>query len=185
MGHSRNRKVYVGVLVLAGAALAGDKLLVGATSPESASAASAYAIDPEQWTAEAAKPAEVPMELALGAADRMELLVSVPEGSADAFTQRREWLEPVAKAPASSGVPAEDPGAGFVTRAKLTGLSGSGDSMLAMVNGKRIAVGEAVEGFVLVSVDLRTREAAFRNAQGVERTLRVAGVTSGNAVVKR
>lgn len=186
MGHSRNRKPYVGVLVLAGAALAGDKLLVGASNPESATASSDYAIEPAQWTAESPKPSEVPMELTPGAAERMELLHPVPGEATDAFAQPRAWLEPPASATAASAkVPTEDPGAGFTSRARLTGLSGSGDTLLAIVNGKRVAVGEAVDGFSLISVDLRTREAVFRNADGVERTLRVAGATSGNSASKR
>jgi|GEM_PF-5608265 len=186
MGHNRGRKAYVGVLALAGAALAGDKLLFGVTGPDSAIASSDYAIDPAQWTEDAREPSDSAEPLLSGAAERMELLGRAHGECVDAFAQPKSWLEQAVKTPASPGTPdVTDPGEGFEKRAKLTGLSVSGDTLLAIVNGKRIAVGEPVEGFVLTSVDLRLREAVFRSADGHERTLRVAGATSGNRVTKR
>lgn len=187
MGQARNKKVYYCVLSLAGVALGVDKLFFGASNPGEAAAASDYAIAPGEWTNEAKEAAPVSFDMPARASDRLELLEAAPSQSVDAFRIEKEWLKPVPKPAgvAESGEPAENSIEAFKKKAKLTGLSGSGESGQAMINGKRVVVGESFEGFKLVTIDPRSREAVFRDVNGNETTIGLAVGTSGNDASKR
>lgn len=186
MGQARNKKAYYAVLVLAGLAWGADKAFFGATNPDQAAAASEYTIGAGEWTNESKEQAPLSIEMLSGASDRLEILEAAPDEAIDAFRAPKDWLRPVAKASETGTVePATDVAAIFKKNAKLTGLSGSGDAVQAMVNGKMTAIGDSIDGFTLVSVDLRAREAVFHDIGGKTVTLNLAVGTSGNDGSKR
>lgn len=171
------RKVCAGILSLAMAALAVDRLVLGgASGPASASAAELLAVEGVGVAAENAGP-ETRLSLPTGepVAKQLASLGSVP-ALADAFAPPARWMEEIRRAAAeaqasrdSAGVGArvsDDPVvAGFLQRHQLTAVLSEGgkpDRALVKVAAhdgqpertRLLRVGDVLDGFTLLHLEV-------------------------------
>ena len=158
---TKAQKVYVFVLVLAVVAFMVDRVLL--SPPEVAAearAAARFAVAPSA-TALAAV-AQVPqagdrVSRQVQIARRLEALAGDrrldPADVRDAFAPSREWLD--------AGLAAAGPGAGksvsqrFREAHTLTAVMASGARGYAIVDGRTLFIGQALDGFTLISVGSR------------------------------
>ena len=160
---TKAQKVYVFVLVLAVVAFMVDRVLL--SPPEAtaeARAAARLAVAPSAAglaAAEAQVPqAEGSVSRQVEIARRLEALAGDrrldPADVRDAFGPSREWLD--------AGLAASGPGSGksvserFREAHTLTAVMASGANGYAIVDGRTLFIGQALDGFTLISVGSRS-----------------------------
>jgi len=182
MTMTRSRKICLVVLGLAVVALGTDRLFLGGPGrPRAASASvlpttegAAPATPQDAW---AAPTAERPPTLASRLEAAVEPFAVDPTKMRDAFTIAETWLpelqEPAPAPTTESPEPAEpQPTAGevFATRHTLTSVILTSRGGSAVVDGKIVPLGQAVDGFTLLRL---TPESAIFGADGDEVELRL------------
>jgi len=165
---NKQRKVYLGVLAVAGLALAADQLFFGVAGPQGASAA----VQPPATTSAApAATAGQPIVAAnasnariAGAARLAQLLDALARQdnlsaatTTDAFAIPQEWLPAVvsdAEVPESlDSQPSPDSDAVASPVPVVTAIMAGGARPAAIVNGRLMIVGEPAKGLTLVAVE--------------------------------
>ncbi len=183
---NKQRKVYLGLLAVAGLALAADQLFFGVSGPQGASAAmqtslpaAAVATSP---TGQAAAPTDTANARIAGAArlaqilDTLSRTESLTAASAtDAFAIPQEWLPAAATNDAaadnrddSATVPASAP---VSETPVVSAIMAGGARPAAIVNGRLMTVGQELSGVRLVAVEAGV--AYVRTADGVVHELRI------------
>lgn len=172
MGLTKQQRVFVAVLGVAGAALMVDQLILGGASSPSGALASPEALA-EPATAPALEPAAVesPAAKAL-AAKRLAALDGVVEGSgADGFAAPAAWAPPapVAAPVVTGAAPSEN---AQTVSLRLTAVITSGRPA-ARINDRLVLVGmKTADGVELIGVS--ERSATVRLPGGAEITLELA-----------
>ena len=165
---SKERKIFIGLLALAGGGALADRVFVGSdlSTPQSA-----YAGDTETGaTPVAAGISFTPFEISddtplladrLAAAARSRRVGS--DNIQDAFAASESWISrQPAPTTASPSPSREDTIAQFTSSHKLMAVITNGGRDYAVIDGHPLAVGQSVDGFRLVS--LKQRSAVFRSA---------------------
>lgn len=162
---SKQQKACVGVLTLACAALLVDRTLL-APSQAAASSTDEYTISAKDSSEAAEVRAESPAPPAASTlSNRLKALATSqqldPLAVKDAFWPA--WYQPNAEEPQpeSDSAP-KDLSQAFVSAHRLSAVMGSGPGGYAVVDGKCIRLGAAVDEFVLVSI--ADRSAVFEYA---------------------
>lgn len=167
MALTREQRIYLSVLAVAGAALAADRLFFGVTNPAVAAAANAI----EQVAAKPIEPVNQEPASARFAA-RLRAAAGTAEGNPveNLFAVRlvHEMKEPES-APAAAANAAQLNGDAFRLAHRLSAVA-AGKGAYAVVNGRTIRVGEEIAGMTLIEV---TREAAVFEGSGVRVELSV------------
>ena len=145
---TRERKVLLGVLAVAGAAMFLDRAVLGG-GPQQASASvsdAAAAARPAPGTAVGGEsPASIRARLQQAAsADQVD--------SPDAFRTPSKWLKVPAGASAPASQSPADPVLTGVARLRLTGII-SGDPARAVIDGTLLQVGDEIGGLVVQAID--------------------------------
>jgi hypothetical protein len=159
-----SRRVWLGLLVVAVGALLVDKLYLGSEAPAPAEAASARR-GPTPAPPTAAAPSPQPAEPApppgpgdLPLADRLEALAGEQPidtiDMRDAFALSDVWHSELTVEEAPEIGPT--PGERFVSGHRLTSVLLGGKRSLAVVDGRAVRLGQALEGFTLVEVTAET-----------------------------
>lgn len=174
VGFTRQQRVFVAILGLAGTALLIDRVILGgATSPASASASQ----DPSS-PASVARPAsaapsspETPDAKSLAARRLAALDVGVEMEGADAFVPPASWAPPAGRGePSAAGVESSENA--MISGLRLTAVMTSGRPA-ARINDRLIVVGmKTPEGVELVAVG--ERSATVRLPSGSEVTLELS-----------
>jgi len=178
MTRTRSRKICLAVLGLAALALGVDRLfLAGTSGPQPASASSLPAADGSGSTAAPQDTKAVPTDkrpptLASLLEKAAEPFGLAPAEMRDAFTIAEVWLaelqgpppEPPPE-PAEPTEPQPTAGEAFAGRHKLTSVILSSRGGSAVVDGKIVPVGQALDGFTLLRV---TRDSAIFGTGGEE-----------------
>ena len=168
MGLNKQRKVYLGLLAVAGLALAADRMFFGVSGPQGVSAAMpAPAVTPTASTANTGQPAtacDASNARLAGAARLAQLLDELAQhdnlsadSTADAFAIPQEWLPTVASnadVPEnldSRGTPGSDATPSPVP--VVTAIMAGGARPAAIVNGRLMIVGESDKGITLVALE--------------------------------
>jgi hypothetical protein len=179
---TRSRKIVLAVLAVAVAALLVDRLVLApsASGPKQAQARPT----PSGGTAEA-KTAALPVPATLSGteadsalAERLEATAERfqldPEALRDGFVPARAWLdelvEPVPQEEPEQVAPEASPAEQFAEQHTLTSvilISGGGS---AVIDGKVVPVGQAIDGFTLIRL---TRSSAVFAGGGEEVELRL------------
>ncbi len=171
MALNKERKVLLGLLGSAGLILAIDQFLLG--PPSGAEAHSAAATGPTNTpsspASQAAAPAapssrELPADVAERWNDRVDAALSESTLDTD--------LNPFAEASSRSaelGAPGLLAIEQFVGSHQLSLVMLSGETSMAMVNGKPVRIGDEVAGYRLISVD--SRSATFKAGELTARLL--------------
>ncbi|MBL7140608.1 MAG: hypothetical protein ISS74_06830 [Planctomycetes bacterium] len=178
---TRSRKLCVAILGLALAALAVDRVFLasGTSGPKAAGASSLPAPD----SADAAGASQD--KKTLPAADRPPTLAARLESAAEQFalapTEMRDgfsiaetWLAelqvPTAAHPPGPAEPQPSAAEAFAGRHTLTSVILTSQGGSAVIDGKVVPLGQAVDGFTLLRL---TRESAVFGAAGEEVELRL------------
>jgi len=161
---SRERNVFIGILGLALAGLAVDRLFLGsgATGPAQASAAAeAFAVDPasEALEVELIDAEEEPEPFTSALAGRLEAFARNAGHEVgdlpDVFEPSPSWRS----APSSEGADTARPASAaetFRANHRLTAVMLSDSNPGAVVDGEFLRIGRELDGFVLRSVSERT-----------------------------
>ncbi|MCW5777058.1 MAG: hypothetical protein KIS87_11515 [Phycisphaeraceae bacterium] len=182
---NKQRKVYLGLLAVAGLALTADQVFLGASGPQGASAATQ---SPGELTAGSTGVPGLPAATKnsasahiTGAAKLAQLLDTLARtenlgvaSTSDAFAIPQEWLP--------AAVTAEDEGDNHEGSARLpdiavspvpvvTAVMAGGTRPAAIVNGNLMIVGQERSGVCLVAVEPGV--AHVRTADGIVHELRV------------
>lgn len=165
MALTREQRIYLSVLAVAGAALAADRLFFGVTNPAVAAAANVI----EQVAAKPNEPVNQEPASARFAA-RLRAAAGQPEHTPveDLFAVRLV-REPKAVEAEESAPPAQPSGEGFRLAHRVSAVA-TGKGAYAVVNGRTIRLGEEIVGMKLVEV---TREAAIFEGGGARVELSV------------
>jgi len=139
---TRQRKVSIAILAVAGAAFAVDRMFVGppVLGPAPASAAGAsVAAEPQATPTRPAALVKV-----VSVADRVEALRANATASLDAFAAPTDWLPPAPEEPDQKAAPAE--------RSSLPALTGVFTRLrtggpVAIINRKQVRAGQTVDGW--------------------------------------
>lgn len=162
MGMSRERKVFMAVLLVAGAGLAVDRGFLGVSGAKPVHAAEISVIAPEeQPKAQAATPAA--QSFATLAA-RLKKLGSFPN-EADLLAPTLQHVHVVEEPIVKVQEPVrEDRRKQFVASHHLSAVTATARGSNALVNGRAVMLGEEIGGYRLVDV---TRDGAiFEGAEG-------------------
>ncbi len=178
---TRSRKMILAILALAVAALVTDRLfLSGGTGPQRASASPAAAETRSGAAAPASPETEPPAPAQKGPrlATRLQAIAEQLDldaaGARDAFTLPPAWLNELQDPPTASQEPEPepepDPAARFAEHHTLTSVILTADGGSAVVDGKVVPMGQAIDGFTLVRL---TRSTAVFEADGQQVELRL------------
>ena len=158
---TKSQKVYVAILVIGAVALVIDRTLL---QPEQAVAGAAsalqYAISPSaRDPGDPGSPrSEGPAPRQVAIARRLEQIAEQrgldPTGVIDAFRPSPMWLQ-LGEVPVGP-VEAESLAERFRRAHTLTAVMGSGDEGGAIVDGRTLFIGRALDGFTLISVGQRS-----------------------------
>jgi hypothetical protein len=172
---SKERKIFIGLLVLAGGGALADRVFVGSdlSTPQSV-----YAGDPEtEATPVASGVSFTPFEISndtplladrLAAAARAHRVGS--DNIQDAFAPSETWISRQPTSTRNTSLSREDTIAQFTSSHKLMAVITNGGSDYAVIDGHPLAVGQSVDGFRLIS--LKERSAVFQSADmSIEMTL--------------
>jgi len=176
---TRSRKIILAVLALAVAALLADRLFLSGTSePKRAAASPATtetppaAVEPASPESEGTAPAQEAPLLARRLQAIAEQLELDPARLRDGFTLPKAWLEELQEPPPASqeAEPEESPAVRFAEQHTLTSVILTSGGGSAVVDGKVVPMGQAVDGFTLVRL---TRSTAVFEAGGEQVELRL------------
>ena len=181
---NKQRKVYLGLLAVAGIALAADQMFFGVSGPQAASAAvqTPGAAVPATPTAagQPAPAASATNAHMAGAARLAQLLNSLSRdenlnaaSTSDAFAIPPEWLPVASKPETDNSQPEAADEAGKTTTKSpvVTAIMAGGTRPAAIVNGRLMTVGDAHAGITLVAVEPGI--ALLRTPDGVVHPIRV------------
>ncbi len=181
---NKQRKVYLGLLAVAGLALAADQMFFGVSGPQGASAAvqtpgAAVPAAPTATGQPAPAKSAANAHMA-GAARLAQLLDSLSRQenltaatTSDAFAIPPEWLPAASKSETDDSQPDSADGAGRTTAQVpvVTAIMAGGARPAAIVNGRLMTVGDAHAGITLVAVEPGI--AILRTPDGVVHPIRV------------
>jgi len=156
MAMSRERKVYAGVLLVVGAALAFDRGFVGVSGAKPVHAA-------EMPVAEPARQSSKPAIATVTLASRLKQLGEVPRtvDLLETTLQRSAPAIEIEEAPIAA--PEADLRQQFASAHHLSALASNGRGANALVNGRAVSIGESIAGYTLTAV---TRDAAVFSGPG-------------------
>ena len=162
-----SRKAYVMVLVLAGAAYAGDRVLLGGPKTAIADTITDLFTVPVSER----KPVLLAVSTSDTAAGRLAGFATAAAGPSGHLGIVPAWLVVKHEQPAKAGAEPDKP---WAKRHRVSGYS-RGQTQGISVDGDFVKIGEIVDGMMLMSISLDTGEAVFVNAAGVEQRLVLPG----------
>jgi hypothetical protein len=167
MALTREQRIYLSVLAVAGAALAADRLFFGVTSPAVAAAANAI----EQVATKPLEPVTQEPASARFAARLRAAARSTDDAPVDNLFAVRLVHENKAEqpAPAAASNAVRLNADAFRLAHRLSAVA-TGKGAYAVVNGRTVRMGEEIDGMSLIEV---TREAAIFEGSGVRVELSV------------
>lgn len=156
MGHSSKRKAAFGVLSLAVAALVADKTLLSGKAPGPQTASAAQAADKASPPARGADDKHTPSGVALSEwLSQYRVKTGLDIGSTpDSFNQARFIAGAAENIVLADPVALEKPDLDFVSSHTLhfVLLSDSPGASVVRVNGRRLRIGDTVDGYTLVKI---------------------------------
>jgi len=160
---SRERKMLVGVLVIAGAGLLFDRVLLGAgmTGPAESSAGVIDAsVDPATLLIPIDPAAAPALSSSPTLADRLRLATgghAPPEdGGRDAFAVHPDWVAAAQQSLATDDEAVADMISAFRSAHKLDAVLVTGGRPCAVVDGRMVYIGQALGGYRLLEVEERS-----------------------------